>query len=206
MDGKAHALGKGYKHAFLPAHRKLLFVLSLPGESHLRLHEATLRNNRLESQRIVGEGPFSGTYPVLTISDDELLIRRHRGPYTKYDLRTGSFIDLSIEQCWPTAWRSQTQEVICVDETRKDGGYALVGLDGSRRPVPGLAALSVAAYVPQGDYVLAGKPRWSWSRGGEVTDLFWYDFSSDAARRIAKGVTVGSDKNAFWTPTRRGEE
>ena len=204
-DGRAHELGKGHSQVFFPAHGKLLYLSIPPGQSHLHLHEATLRENRLESSRVVSEGPFS-SYPTLAMSDDELLIRRRRGPYTKYDLRTGLFVDLPIEKCVPAAWRSRTQEVICIDESTKDRGYVLVGLDGRKRPVQGLAKLSVAVYVPQGDYVLAGRARWSWSRGGEVIDPFSYDFSSGTVRRIAKEVTVGSSKNAFWSPTRRRAE
>ena len=206
-DGRAHELGKGHNQAFFPAHGKLLYLSVPPGQSHPHLHEATLRENRLESPRVVDKDPFFGA-PILAISDDELLVRRRHGPYTKYDLGTGLFVDLPIENCWPAAWRSQTQEVICVDETRKGGGYALVGLDGRRRPVPGLKGLAVAVYVPSGDYVLAGKPRWSWSgsRSGEVMDLYSYDFSTNARRRIAKDVTVGLTRNTYWSPMRREEE
>ena len=200
-DGQAHVLGKGSKPVFFPAHGKLLYL------SHKHLYEAKLRDNRLESQRVVSEGPFS-SYPTLAISDHELLVGQDSGPYVKYDLRTGSFVDTQIEECWPAAWRSRTQEVICVDEASKPirghSGYALVGLDGQRRRVPGLLKLAVAVYVPQDDYVLAGRTRWSWSRGGETTDLVAYDFSTGAVRRIANRVPVGLGKHTFWSPTRGG--
>lgn len=204
-DGRAHQLGLGSGQVFFPAHGKLLYLNTPPGQSHIRLHEATLRQNGLVSSRVVGNMPVSG-YRMLAMSDDELLVRRHRGPYMKYDLRTGLFEDLPIENCSPAAWRSRTREVICVDESAKAGGYALVGLDGRRRPVPGLNGLAVAVYEPAGDYVLAGRARWSWSRGGEVTDLVSYDFATDAVRRIAKHVSVGLGRNAFWSPARRDAE
>ena len=204
-DGQAHQLGTGYNQVYFPAHGKLLYLSIPPGQSDIRLHEAALRENRLVSPRVVGDVPISPHPMLLAMSADELLVKRDRGPYMRYDLRTGLFVDLPIEKCWATAWRSRTQEVICLDISTKDRETVLVGLDGRKRSVQGLAELSVAAYVPQGDYVLAGRPRWSWTRGGEVTDLFSYDFSSGTVRRIAKEVLVGS-RNAYWSPTRRGVE
>ena len=203
-DGQAHQLGTGYNQVYFPAHGKLLYLTIPPGQSDIRLHEAALRENRLVSPSVVGDVPIS-SYPMLAMSADELLVKRDRDPYMRYDLRTGLFVDLPIEKCWAAAWRSRTQEVICIDESTKDRRKVLVGLDGRKRPVQGLAGFTVAAYVPQGDYVLARRPRWSWTRGGEVGDLFSYDFSSGTVRRIAKEVSVGY-RNAYWSPTRRGVE
>ena len=95
-DCRAHQLGLGSGQVFFPAHGKLLYLSTPAGEAHLRLHVATLRENRLQSPRVVGDEPIS-FYPMLPISDNELLVRRDRGPYMKYDLRTGSFEELPIE-------------------------------------------------------------------------------------------------------------
>lgn len=216
MDGHAHVLGKGHHQEFFPAHGKLLYTDVPPGQSYAQLHEATLRENRLESPRVVGGGPIDSTLygrSILTISDDEALIRRHDGSYTNkrysiYNLRTGVFTDLDVptRTCVAAAWRSRTQELICLDPSaQKPGQYALVSLDGRRRtPVPGLTRLIVSVYVPQGDYVLAGKGRWSW-RYGEQIDLYSYHFSTGGVQRIAKKVPVGGS-SSFWLPPRSAAE
>ena len=201
-DRQAHVLGTGAGQVFFPAHGKLLYLDSS------YLYEATLQDRRLEPLRVVSEGPFTANYRPLAISDDELLVRRKRGPYVKYDLRTGTLVDTSIEKCYAAAWRSRTREVICVDELsapdKGRSGYALVGMDGRRRRVPGLWSLAVAAYVPPIDYVLGGRTRWSWRWLAERTDLVSYDFSTAAVRRIAKNIPVGLGRGAFWSPTRGG--
>jgi len=200
-DRQAHVLGEGGPQVFFPAHGKLLYL------DGTFLYEATLQDRRLQALGVVSEGPFTPNYPLLAISDDELLVRRRRGPYVKYDLRTGTLVDTSIEKCYAAAWRSRTREVICVDElsapVKRRSGYALVGMDGRRRQVSGLLKLAVAAYVPPMDYVLAGRARWSGRWLAEIMDLVSYDFSTTAVRRIAKNVPVGLGRGAFWSPTRR---
>ena len=51
-DGRAHELGRGGSQVYFPAHGKLLYLASPPGEYHAHLYEATLRENRLESPRV----------------------------------------------------------------------------------------------------------------------------------------------------------
>ena len=214
MDGQAHELGKGSDYEFFPAHGKLLYLTIPPGQSqsYPLLHEATLRENRLESPRVAGGGPITSGRgrSILAISDDEALMERYdegyfiNRRYTIYDLRTGLFTDLdfSRETCRAMAWRTRTQELICADPN----GWALYSLDGRRTPIPGLRKrkFAIAVYVPQGDYVLGGGWRWSWKRG-EIIDLHSYHFSTGGARRVAKRISVGGG-NAFWLPPRSAAE
>ena len=202
--GEAHFLSyPAGNTVFFPAHGKLLYLQIVPGKSRVHLHEAVLRDNRLESPRVVAEAPLSTGHAMVAMSDDELLVWRgdRDGPYTKYDLRTGSLAETQIRKCIHVyAWRSRTQEAICLGSDEGSGYvHVLVGLDGRRRPVPGLSGMTVGAYSPEGDYVLGNRGP---SHGGG--DLYSYHFSTGAVRQIAKkGVRIGK---AFWSPRRRGTE
>ena len=206
-NGQARGLGeKGRTAAIFPAHNKLFYFSRPPGS----FYEATFRDNRLESPRLL-RGGLTPNYPVFVISDNELLVRQdHGGPYMKYDLRTGLFVDTAVkEHCFPLAWRSKTQELVCHNDgkPRSSHLFDLVTLDGRRRPIPGLRD-NVVAYVPQGDYLIMGRGRWTWDfprffRMGERSDLALYFFATGTDRLVEKDVPIGGWGNTIWYPSQR---
>ena len=203
MDGEVHALGKGYDPVFFPAHGKLLYRLYTKTTSggHTSLYEAELRGNRLESPRAIGRVPNPYSKYSLAVSDHEALVWGGNDRYVKYDLRNGSLADTAVEGCSAKAWRARTQEVVC--RRVRENEYILIGLDGRSRPVPGLSKgrLSVDLYVPEGDYLIAGQSRLNLWPFGETVDLYWYDFATDTAKRLAKNFSLWS---GFWFPALPG--
>ena len=213
---RARVLGDGISPVYFPAHEKLMYLRVRPDPRGYRLHEATLRDGRLEHARVVDERPMHGT--LVAISDHELLVWRRSppydrytpGPYMKYDVRTGSREDTALEFCTVKAWRSKTREFICWDRDDWDGlRRMLVDLEGRRRTVPGLEwKHHIRSYVPHGDFLLASVWRRSWFASEIRHHLVALDFSSNAAHLIAENIFVRGrghrDTWSLWVPRNEG--
>ena len=201
---RARVLGEGISPVYFPVHEKLMYLRVRPDPRGYRLHEATLRDGRLEHARVVDERPMHGT--LVAISDHELLVWRRSppydrytpGPYMKYDVRTGAREDTALDACTVEAWRSKTREFICLD---RDGSHRmLVDLDGRRRAIPGLEHHHIRSYVAHGDYLLASwwRPSLIASRGRQY--LVALDFSSSGVHLIANDIFyVGPDRRDTWS-------
>lgn len=136
-----------------------------------------------------------GHYPIVPISDDEIVYATNNGELKMYNLRIGKIEKLPIPNCIPQLWRSKTKQLLCMTLANKSRNpYYLIKLDGSNYTLAPYFKGGPAIYLPDHDVVLAG--------GLTLLDgdiLRSYNLTTDKVHAFARGAFVHPG-GTVWFP------
>lgn len=135
----------------------------------------------------------SGYYPIVEISDHEIVYSTDNGTVKYYNLNTKTAGYLPIGKCIPQLWRSKTQQMLCLVFEPK-AHYYFIKLDSSdKEPAPDFDGMP-AVYIPYSDTVLAGGGKLRWKFPDPIpyewSELRAYDLKNNSVTDVSSGSWV----------------
>jgi hypothetical protein len=119
-----------------------------------------------------GAGIFDGYFPIVKVSDEEVVYVTDNNIAKYYDISTGQVGYLPLGECAPQLWRSKTKQLLCFAFQPKSH-YFLINLDGTdKAPAPHFDGMP-AIYLPDYDTILAGGGQLKW----DIPDPVPYEWS-----------------------------
>ena len=144
-----------------------------------------------------------GYYPIVAVSDDEVLYITNNDRVKYYNLATDKVGYLPFGKCVPQLWRSKTQQLLCLAFQPK-AHYYFIKLDGTEKArAPNFDDGTPAIYLPDYDTVIAGGLQLKWYFPDPIpyewSILRAYNLTSGSVHAFASGSWMSQGDTA-WFP------
>lgn len=195
--GKLERLRVGSAPTYVSLGHKLFFYAYNQRDKDLDLYSSDF-HGAITNAKVIHKGAFVNPSPVIQVSRNQIVldydVERVPRQVFDYDIDTGKWRKLPIQECSPVLWRSATKQLLC---TKGDSfHYYLTGLRGDRRRgFGGWGAAVFSAYIPSLDAAIAIRPR-ALSTSGR-NDAWVYYFKTGKWRKIIRGISAAQG-SAVW--------
>lgn len=186
-------LREGSHPVYMPAHKKLLFLLNqgwnYNGERARGLFVADMDDLTKTKFIMETETQFN---LIIPISDSEVIFQGERGyDWFIYDVKANKVKPLPIKDFYPHLWRDKTKQLLGRSKGRKK--IYLISLDGKRVEKTSLLDYPII-YIPEKDAVIFIKrSRHLGIRAMICYDLYVYDFTTGKSELLNNGRENGFD-------------
>ena len=197
--GEVVSLRSGSAPLYMPAYKKVLFLLS-SGEEFYNGGLCVANINEINKTKFITKSPTQYNH-LIQVSDSEVVFLSHdEDELSIYNVENNETKVLPIKNCpCPKVWRDKTKQLVCFDREKKE--YFLASLDGKRVDKLSFKRGTPVLYIPKEDrMIMTVGSIYAGIHGiGEVHNLWVYDFVTGKKDLLSKynGFSAG---NGIYLP------